>query len=222
MSDDVTPPVETPPVTTPPVVETPPVETPPVETPPADGTPPVEETPPAVVPPADEEPPVRKTRAEYIKDRQDAKAVKDAAKADDSKIDPDDLAIVDRVIQEKYGERFAQMDADAAVIEDQKLTGEISEFVKANPQFVGHEAKIKTYAKHAAYNKLPVEQVAYAAVGKSLLKVGADIARAADKEAAESGAGGGSIRASDSGAKDYANMPAAEMEAEIAKAKGHI
>lgn len=190
-------------------------------TPPEGTQPPEGGTPPeGGAPPADDTPPVRKTTADYIRERQERKANKDAANPNGgndsgSEIHPDDLAIVDKVISEKYGDQFAQM-------ADQALTGEINSFVQANPQFKGHEAKIKTYAKHEAYSRLPIAQVAYAAVGSDLMKAGADAARAADQEAAESATGGGSSRGMEAGKKDYSNMSFEEMEVEIMKAKGQI
>lgn len=164
----------------------------------------------------DDQPPVRKTKAEYIKERQEKKAVKDAGEGGEAaEIHPDDEAIVSKVIDQKFGSVLAR-------INDQAIAGEVKEFVEANPQFKGHENKIKSYANHEAYSRLPIEQVAYAAVGKSLLKVGADAARTADVEAAESATGGGANRNVEGSGKDYANMSDEDMEIEIAKAKGQI
>ena len=167
-------------------------------------------------PPANDQPPVRKTRSEYIKERQDAKAKKDAEGGDgNAQIHPDDAAIVDQIIQSKYGDSLDK-------INDQAIRGEITEFVQTNPQFKGHEKKIEAYAKHSAYSKLPIEQAAYAAVGKDLMKAGADGARAADKEAAETATGGGSTRDMGGGKVDYSKMSNADMEIAIMKAKGQV
>lgn len=225
-----------PPAGTPPAAEvTPPAATPPAAEPNAEGAkaPEAKVVPPAgeQQPPANEEPPVRKTREEYIRERQDAKAKKDAAAGGEppagdppepEELHPDDIAIVEKVIEKKYGQTFAQLNEHNAVLADQQLSGEITEFVTANPQFKGHEETIKKFAKHDAYNRLPIEQVAYAAVGKHLMKVGADAARAADAEAAASATGGGSARGTQGGKKDWSTASAEEVEAEIMRVKGQV
>lgn len=235
MSDETT--VVPPAGATPPAAEvTPPAATPPAGTDAgagganADGKP---ATPPAgeQQPPANEEPPVRKTREDYIKERQDAKAAKDAAGAKPpvttppeaaEELHPDDIAIVEKVIESKYGKTFAELNQHNAALAEQALNGEITDFVKDNPQFKGHEAAITKYAKHDAYKRLPIEQVAYAAVGKTLMKLGADAAREADKNAAESATGGGSARGTQAGKVDWSTASNEQMEAEIMRVKGQV
>jgi len=158
----------------------------------------------------EQEPPVRKTKLDYIMERKAAKASKS-----NIEIHPDDEEVVSRIISEKFGDKFAQL-------EEQTLTTEIKEFVSSNEIFKGKENIIKKYAAHEAYKNLPIEQVAYAALGKELLKIGAEKANMADKEAINSSTGGGSSRGSDTGKKDYMSMTDEEMEIEIMKAKGQI
>ena len=163
-----------------------------------------------IKPPADEEPPVRMTKQQHIDKRIATKAAKVAP---DGPVNPApnqaDVDVINQVIQATYGDDFA-------AIKDQRLDGEISALVQTNPAFKGHEAQIKKFAAHPAYSQLPIEQAAYAAVGGKLMKAGADLARIADKESAESGTGGGSARTVDGGKKDWSQATDSEVDAQMA------
>lgn len=178
---------------------------------PADPAKPAEDP---ATPPADDEPPVRKTPAEYARERIANKKVKADPATPPGEIDPDDEAIVTQVLK-KHG----VLDSVQAS-NDQRLTGEIADFVAANPAFKGQESKIRKFASHDAYSRLPIEQAAYAACGKDLFKAGADQARETDAEAAATATGGGSARPQAPGTKDYSKLSNDEMEAEILAAKG--
>lgn len=205
----------TPPETPPTPPETPPEggEKPGGEQPP-EGTPPEGEKK-ETTPPADEEPPVRKKPIDYIRERQERRAEKAKAKeeGEDDDITPEDEELVSKVIDKKYGGTFE-------ALQEKEFQAELGTFVQTNPEFEPYKAKIEKWAKHPAYSNLPLEQVAHAACGKELLKLGADKARAADSEADGSKTGGNTDRAPDGSAKKKVwDMTPEEFAAEEARVR---
>lgn len=185
-----------------------PPETPPEggETPPKGG-----ETPPeGGKPPADEEPPVRKKPIDYILERKNRQIekLKNKEEEPDDGVSPEDIELVSKVIDKKYGSTF-----DA--LQETEFKAELTGFITDNPEFKPFQSKIEKWAKHPAYANLPLETVAHAACGKELLKLGAEKARKADEEAAGAGTGGSSGRTPDGSSKKKVwDMTPEEFKAE--------
>jgi hypothetical protein len=175
-------------------------------------------------PESEEEPPVRKTPLDYILERKAKKLESLKAKrleaidkelAGDEQIDPDEESKVDQVIQKKYGQHFEELAG-------QKVKAEVAEFLNTSPigkHLKEFEAKIVKYAQHPSRSHLPLEAIAYEVAGPELLKIGAKLAAEANKEAAESKAGGTTARKVGGGKKDYLSMSDKEMEEEILRVK---
>ena len=181
-------------------------------------------------PEKDEEPPTRKTPYDYILERKAKKLEKLKAEKiskidnelseldgpEDDNIDPEEEEKIDKVVQKKYGQQFEEMAS-------QKVKADVQEFFNTHPQgkhFKEFEAKILKYAAHPSRAHLPIQTIAFEVAGDKLLRIGAEMAKSADEEAAKSKAGGSPARKSDGGVKDYSSLSNAEMEIEIAKAKG--
>lgn len=176
-------------------------------------------------PESEEEPPVRKTPLDYILERKAKKleslkakrleAIDKELAGEDEQIDPDEESKVDRVIQKKYGQHFEELAG-------QKVKAEVAEFLNTSPigkHLKEYEAKIVKYAQHPSRSHLPLEAIAYEVAGPELLKIGAKMAAEAEKEAAESKAGGATARKVGGGKKDYLNMSDKEIEEEILRVK---
>lgn len=145
----------------------------------------------------DDEPKARKRNVDFIHDRQAKKAEKDAAKKDadankdttveddEDDIDPEDKDLIDGRVNKILK---PIIDREAANEDKQ----EIATFVAANPDFKPYADKVFKYAQHASRRNIPLEALFYEVAGPDLLKIGADRARSADKEANKTQAGGGS------------------------------
>ena len=199
-------PPETPPPTPP---ETPPEgEKPEGEKPPEGGEAPPEGEKKETPPPTDEEPPVRKKPIDYIRERRERREEKAKEEGADDDVTPEDEELVTKVIDKKYGGAFE-------ALQEKELQAELGTFVQTNPEFEPFKAKIEKWAKHPTYSGLPIEQVAHAACGQALLKIGADKARKADAEAKGAGTGGNTDRRPDGTAKKPIwDMTDAEFKAE--------
>jgi len=138
-------------------------------------------------PNADDEPQSRKRNIDFIQERKNRKAEKDAAKNnanDDDDIDDEDSEIIGKVVSKYISPIIAKQMQE----EDKQ---EIDAFVSANPDFKPYADKVAKYAQHASRKNMPIKAIFYEVAGPDLLKIGADRAKKANDEAKESkGAGG--------------------------------
>ena len=81
-------------------------------------------------------------------------------------------------------------------MEEAAVSSEVDAFIKTegNEAFAPLADKIKLWAKNPAYAKVPIAQIAYAAAGPALLKMGGAGATAAAAAAAAASTGGGTTR----------------------------
>lgn len=170
---------------------------------------------------SDEEPPSRKSPLDYILERkrqklekakaEKLKSVDDELKSlgvdDEDDISPEDEKLVDKVVDKKYGKHFA-------AIELQQLNTEIKDFLNNDSlgkHFKDFEDKIRKYAQHPSRAHLPIRSIAFEVAGDKLLKIGAEMAKAAAEEADQSKTGGGTARKPE-GKIDYEKMGPKEFE----------
>lgn len=171
----------------------------------------------------DEEPVVRKkTAKDYIIQRQQKKIQKmqqkkeesdddDNADEDDD-ISPEDEKVVDKIIQRRYGDKFAKLEQ----VEDEK---EMDTFLSANPDFKAYKQKIWKFWQHPSRNHLPVETVAFEVAGRDLLKIGAKRAQEANNKARQTSSDGASSRGASGGKVDYNSMSDADFERRVQEVK---
>lgn len=175
----------------------------------------------------DADPPVRhKTPADFILERKERKAKQSASKKQennqggdddddggDDDISAEDEALVEKVINKKYGHVFNK-------VQEQEDSRELGDFLKENPEFEPYKAKIQKFWSHPSRNHLPVSSVAFEVAGKDLLKIGAQRQKKADDEAKGNNAnGGGSGRSNGGGKKGAWDMSAEEFSQEVERVK---
>jgi hypothetical protein len=170
----------------------------------------------------DEEPAVRKkTAKDYIIQRQQKKIQKMQQKKEESDdddnddgdddISPEDEKVVDKIIQRRYGDKFAKLEQ----VEDEK---EMDTFLSANPDFKDYKQKIWKFWQHPSRNHLPVETVAFEVAGRDLLKIGAKRAQEANNKARQTSSDGASSRGG-GGKVDYSSMSDADFENRVQEVK---
>lgn len=142
-------------------------------------------------PTADEEPKTRKRNIDFIIERKNKQIerLKDKAGGQqddesDDDIDDDDAKIIQKQVAKVLSPFLAKQMQD----ED---TQEIGDFVKANPDFAPYSDKVKRFAQHPSRKDMPIQSIFYEVAGNDLLKIGAERAKKADKEAKDTRAGGG-------------------------------
>lgn len=171
----------------------------------------------------DEEPVVRKkTAKDYIIQRQQKKIQKMQQKKEESDdddngdedddISPEDERVVDKIIQRRYGDKFAKLEQ----VEDEK---EMETFLSANPDFKDYKQKIWKFWQHPSRNHLPVETVAFEVAGRDLLKIGAKRAQEANNKARQTSSDGALSRGSGGGKVDYNSMSDADFEKHVQEVK---
>jgi len=141
---------------------------------------------------ADEEPKSRKRNIDFIIQRKNDKIAKlekennganeDEDEGDD--IDDDDAKIIDKRVA-KAMTPFIQKQ----MLEEDE--GEISSFVKDNPDFAPYADKVRKFAQHPTRREMPIKSIFYEVAGDDLLKIGAAREKKATDKAKESSAGGG-------------------------------
>lgn len=130
----------------------------------------------------DEEPPTRKprTNADWVALRRQRKLEKtskgkeqgEADKGDDeAEEDEEDIADADvEVVEKIVMKHLAPIQAKEA---ENETKAEISEFIKANPDFAPFADKALKWSKHPTWKNVPIKQLMYAVGGEKLLKIGA-------------------------------------------------
>ena len=154
----------------------------------------------------DAEPPVRpRTNADWVALRRQKKIEKmqqgDKSGNEDS---PDEE-------QDRFDPRVDELLKEREAAEIDK---EIADFVKENPEFGEFAEKAKRWSQHESRQNVPVRSIMFELAGAKLMKIGAERARQADREAKESRTGGGSYEP-ESGNKSYQDMPLDEFEQEL-------
>jgi len=142
-------------------------------------------------PKTDEEPTTRKRNIDFINERHNRKAEKDANKDknnieddEDADIDDEDVEIIDKRVKKIIAPFISKVQAD----EDKQ---EIDAFVSANPDFKPYVEKVAKYAQHPSRSNMPIKAIFYEVAGDDLLKIGATRSKKADEEADKSKGGGG-------------------------------
>lgn len=137
----------------------------------------------------------------------------DAEDSDDADISDEDAAAVRKIVDKE----LAPIRKQAA---EQEVETEIASFLKDNPDFKPFEAKVKRWANHPNRSGVPVKSIFYEVAGPSLMKIGAQRAKAADKKANKTKTAGGNT-SQQTGSKSYADMSlndfGKELEAEKLK-----
>lgn len=168
----------------------------------------------------DEEPKTRKRNIDFILERknrkiQNLKDKDDKGNDDDSEdgVNPEDEEVIGKVVSKYLNPIIAKQIKE----EDEQ---EIATFLNGNPEFKPYADKVRKFSQHESRKNIPIESIFYEVAGKDLMKLGADKARKSDKEAKESGAGGGSNRGgSDAGSKSVWDMTPEEFEKEQQKVR---
>ena len=177
----------------------------------------------------DDEPPVRtrKTVKDFIIERKERKIAKlEGEKAgkdgegagddadEDDEIDPADRKVIAQVVTPMLKpllEKSLQAEDEA----------EVSDFLKANPDFKPYEAKARQWMTHPSRRNLPIKSIFYEVAGDDLMKIGAKRAKDAEDEANRSGAGGGNSRGSEGGTsvKDLSKEEFAKKQEDIRRSR---
>jgi len=160
----------------------------------------------------DNEPPVRKTKVDYILERQQKKAERDRAKAENNssseqqdneeELTPAEEAKLEKFISRKYGKQLTAAEQALETSTLNTINQEISDFLTNDPNgkyFKEFESKIRVWAVHPSRSHLPIKTIAYEVAGDKMLQIGAQMAKEAAKEASESKAGGSGARATEGG-----------------------
>ena len=163
-----------------------------------------EATKPPVTPPEDDD-------DIFIKDESETEPDK---KEKDDKDDDEDIDDSDKkIIASEVDKRMAPL---VQTIESQKREAELQSFLSTEEGkvFQPFADKIRQYQKHPSLKGLKLSAIAYAAAGKNLLKIGADMAVKAKAEADNGNISGNSTKPADNGAiVDVTKMTRAEFEA---------
>ena len=128
-----------------------------------------------------DEPILRRQNAEFAqkrieakKERQESEAVENLQK---------ELAEIKAKLNERPEPQAQTIDQSYVKdLEAIKIRTEVADYISDNPKFAKYKSKIIELAK---VSDLTYENLAYAAAGKDLTKLGADTAKEADEEAAE-------------------------------------
>lgn len=163
---------------------------------------------------ANEEPPARKRNADFIIQRQQAKAKKDGENKDGDKGDEEDDSDVDDVDAEVIGKEV-QKHLKPFIEKQQREEDnqEIDTFLAENADFKPYAEKVRNWAKHPSRAGVPIKALFYEVAGDDLLKIGADRQKKATDEAKKTNAGGGSNRGSEgSGTKPVWEQSQTEFE----------
>lgn len=168
--------------------------------------------------PKADEPQVRKRNVDFILERKNRKIEKLQSKGKDDDADQgeeeDDLADEDaKVIDRRVGKILSPFIAKQMADEDKQ---EIADFVTTNPDFKPYAERVAKYAQHESRKNMPIKAIFYEVAGDDLLKIGAERAKKADKEAKHSQAGGGDNRGGDA-PKDVWSLTPQEFAAEQEK-----
>jgi hypothetical protein len=153
----------------------------------------------------------RKTAKDFIIERQQRKIAKmqsqgeakgeegagDATDDADSE-EPSQLEALRPIVEEHLANRDAQ---------------EVTEFLNGNPDFAPFTDQVEKWMKHESRRHIPVNELFFAAAGNHLMKIGADRARKADREARETQTGGAPNRES-AATIDWATASKEQLEAE--------
>lgn len=103
-------------------------------------------------------------------------------------------------------------------LEQEEVDTEIATFIQENPDFKAFAPKVAKWAQNEAWKGVPIERIFYAVAGKSLLKIGADRTREADKNAKKGRTGGGT--GGDEGKRtNWSDAPLNEVGDEIERIK---
>jgi len=146
----------------------------------------------------------KKTNKDYILERKEKKIQKLQAELESRKevkevgeeaieIDDLDSDVISRVVEEKYGNYFKQLD-------NNRLNNEVNSYLDSDEgtklkSIEGFETKFKKYVNHPSRSGVPLESIALEVAGyKNLLKIGANLSQQADEEAAETTLPGSSHR----------------------------
>lgn len=153
----------------------------------------------------------RKTAKDFIIERQQRKIAKmqsrsteegeEGASEEQGDVDsesPSEIEALRPIIEEHLSNQDAQ---------------EVTEFLSKNPDFGPFTEQVEKWMKHESRRQIPVDELFFAAAGKHLMKIGADRARKADREARETQTGGAPNRES-SAAIDWSTATKEQLEAE--------
>ena len=151
-----------------------------------------------------EEPVLRRSNAEHAKQRIEAKKEKQSSEEIDSL--RAELQEIKSRLNESPEPQQAQPINESYVkdLEEIKIRTEVADYIADNPQFAKYKTKIIDLAK---VSDLTYESLAYAAAGKELTKLGAQIEKDADNEANETKTSG----SSSSQSMDKKEKPLEEM-----------
>ena len=124
----------------------------------------------------------------------------------DNEIDPDDEAMVGKVISRRLKPLEDQVKAQTDQVE-------VDGFIRENPEYSKYRGKILTYMKHPAYSNIPANNIAKIVAGGDLMKLGAQKEREARENADKSTGAGVSARTPKGGTKDWGTASKEAFEA---------
>lgn len=152
----------------------------------------------------------QKSNKDYIIERKDSKIAKLTAQLEKAGVSLEDDKI-QQAVDNKLGDSLD-------FVQELKLSASVDKFVAENKHFADHKNTILQYAKNDSWKNIPIENIAYAVVGKDLLGVGADLKAKADAQANASKVGGKSLQVN---SNDYANMSDEEFDKVVAQARSN-
>lgn len=168
---------------------------------------------------AEETPPVKKTPKDFIIERQ----LKRRQESEDR------IRELETKLAELQGgptDTSKELDVSQDFLEhtrDLERRMEIKDFVAENPAFAQYKDKMMKWAKHDAYARVPVEQLAYAVAGPEMFKQTSGEVQQATLEAQSSKVTGGSVAPMEAPKpKGYSQMTNAEFMAEVNRVKSRL
>lgn len=172
----------------------------------------------------------RKTAKDFIIQRQQKKIEKLEAKdegkegsdsEEEDPIDPEDKKVIERVLREQGATMIEEaLEPILSKQVAQEDENELQTFLNdpGNVDFKPYESTVRKYMAHPSRRLLPIKSIFYEVAGDDLIKIGAERERRAREDAAETNAGGGSVRGEDGGKVNWEDLTPEEFRIEKAKA----
>lgn len=153
-----------------------------------------------------------------LKDEPDNGKKKEGEEDDD--VSPDDEKIIEKVVNKK----LEKLNTVEQRLFQNEAKADVKAFITANPEFAKFEDKILQAASNVKLRSVmpKIETIAYALAGKSLMKIGAQKERAAQKKVLETHTpNGGSSRPQGGNNTDWSKAPKEDYEKKRAEVLGY-
>lgn len=144
--------------------------------------------------------------------------IREKAKADEEidygeDIDPDDVAVISKVVD-------AQTSGVKKILQEAQDRAEIEEFIREKPEFAKYKPALEKYIKHPVYSQIPVKNIAVMVASDELMRLGAVKEREAQVKADSTKTGGNPVRRPQGGQTDWTRASKDEFESQKRKVLG--